>query len=136
MVTDVQLSKEMDSLSPPCRLEFNCKLFTGYAVHGVAFSRPSGIRDGDGGAGKRAKLDNHEATSASKKKGKGKVKVHRASWESKPSTKKGGKDAESAGDTSADRQLILEFELISGDNKDILHQVVQYFKNKSHKLKF
>ena len=131
---DIQLSKEMDSLSPPCRLEFGCKLFTGYAVHGVCVRGSSDIRDGDGGAGKRAKLDNREAMSASKK-GNGKAKGNKANWKSKTSTKKGGKDAESAGNES-DRQLILEFEWISGDNKDMLHQVVQYFKNKNHNLKF
>ena len=105
-------------------------------MHGASVSGPSSIGNGDGDAGKRSKLDDHGArsTSASTNKSR-KIKGHKTSWKSKTLTKKGGKYAESAGDES-DRRLFLEFEWISGDNKDILHQVVQYFKNKSHNLKF
>lgn len=122
---------EMESLSPPCQLEFNCKLFTCYAEHGVSASGSSAIGNGHGDTGKRVKLDDREAVSTSKN-GSKKAKGYKGSWKSKRSAKKYAKPA----NDESDRQLFLEFEWISGDNKDILHQVVQYFKNKTHNLKF
>ena len=62
----------------------------------------------------------------------------------KKSRKKGGAGGSSrdfaesavAGESDPERLLCIEFEWISGDDKDTLHQIFQYFRNKCQNMKF
>ena len=138
-----EITVEFESLSPPCRLEFSCKLLTRYTTpHTDSGSEThSDVHAGkaDGSTEKRARLDDSgESVPMSKKRSRktkgGRVR-HESGTKSRGLAKKEGNDAESAGGGS-EWCLFLEFEWITGDNRDILHQVVQYFKNKFQSLKF
>ena len=137
------ISLELESLSPPCRLEFKCTLRTGFPEEDVTISDDSHchVKDG-GGGGKRARgMDIGEAASGQKKekrRGKKRKKVEstkrrlvEAVTEGEERVKKAAESAE-----TEHSQLLLEFEWMCGDDRDMLHQVMQYFKNKSQNAKF
>ena len=165
-----EISREIESLSPPCQVEFQCSL--------LLTERPGGSTPGDspnkapthsqvgqvlqGGAAaavKKAKLHVHVSdedgpTSNSRsetvddggREPGSKVKARRG----KRSRKKGGDGGRSSGDFAesavvgesdpplplSEQLLCLEFEWISGDDKDVLHQILQYFRNKCQNMKF
>ena len=159
-----EISQEIESLSPPCQVEFQCSLLLtehpgGSSTAGDSPSKKTPTHSQGGAAAvKRAKLHvcvhdarNEDGTSSKPKdkmvdgsgcKPGSKVKGHKT----KRSRKKGGAGEGSrdlAGSAvvgeSADpseKLLCVEFEWISGDDKDMLHQIVQYFKNKCQNINF
>ena len=166
-----EINQEIESLSPPCRVEFHCSLLLiehpggsstdGDSPHKTA---PTHSQVAQGGATvaataavKKAKLQCHDHVRVSDKNGSpcsksGNVTVDGGSRESgskvkgrKRSRRKGGASGGRSRDSAAvvgggldspEQLLCVEFEWISGDDKDMLHQIVQYFRNKSQNMKF
>ena len=131
---------EIESLCQPCELEFECWLLTGRPVGVTVDYHGSGTQNEDGHSpAKRTKLDDeatHTSTSGSRTATNIKPS-HKSGSKLKGRTKsrkgKGVKDAESM---AREEGLFLEFEWLSGDNRDMLHQIVQYLRNKIQDLKF
>ena len=148
-----EISQEIESLSPPCQVEFQCCLLLtehpGGSIDGDSKNNPTHSRVLQSGAVmKRAKLSNEEGHPF---KSGNKTVDHGSSCEpgskvkggrGKKSKKKGGggssrEHAESAvGELGPEQLLCVEFEWISGDDKDMLHQIVQYYRNKCQNMKF
>ena len=144
------INKEIESLCPPCELEFNCLLLTGYPVHMLAdvdsnCNVQKTIRLEKDGRGKKARMDDSKSTSASKKKKKMKksaavkdaTKFSHTSNSNQVMVARAedqGEFAESAVGGKSGPQLFLEFNWLSGEDKDLLHQIVQFLKNKSQGL--
>ena len=148
-----EINREIESLSPPCQVEFQCSLLLtelpGGSTDGDSKKNPTRFQVLQGGAaakkaklsdedGPPSKLRNKMADDSSYEPGS-KVKGHKG----KKSRKKGGAGgslreyAESAaGESGSEQLLCIEFEWISGDDKDMLHQIVQYFRNKCQNVKF
>ena len=130
------ISEELDSLCPPCELEFKCSLLTESAVHDSHYHET--FEDNpvsDFNTEKRLRLDDKKSMPVSKRKNFKALKSD-ANGQGTVTIRDSGKDAESAEGGASECQLFIEFEWTSGENKDLLHQVIQYLKNKSQTEKF
>jgi hypothetical protein len=156
-----EINQEIESLSPPCRVEFQCSvLLTEHPGGSTAGGSPnktpihSQVAQGGATAMKKAKLQCDTHVHVSDKNGScsksGNVTVGGSGREpgskvkgrsrTKRSRRKGGAGGSSrdsaALELGPEQLLYAEFEWISGDDKDMLHQIVQYFRNKSQNMKF
>ena len=138
------IHQEIESLSPPCQVEFECCLLTEHPEGNIKNPTQTHLLQGvkkaklcDEGCGpSKMKSGAAIGTNVSSREPGSKVKGRRAT----KLRSKGGASlrdcAESASGEPGPEQLLIEFEWISGDNKDMLHQIVQYFRNKCQNIKF
>ena len=171
-----EINQEIESLSPPCQLEFHCSLLliehpggssTGEdSPHKTALTHSQVAQGGATVAAtaavKKAKLQCHDHVHVSDKNGSPCSKSGNVSTVDgggrepgskvkgrKRSRRKGGASGGRSRDSAAavvtvvgggldspEQLLCVEFEWISGDDKDMLHQIVQYFRNKCQNMKF
>lgn len=167
-----EINQEIESLSPPCRVEFYCSVLLtehpgGSSTDGGSPNKtaPTHSQVAQGGATaavKKAKLQCHDHVHISDKNEfhskSGNVTVDGGGYEpgskvkagcsrAKRSRRKGGASGGRSRDSAAavvvggeldspEQLLCVEFEWISGDDKDMLHQIVQYFRNKCQNVKF
>ena len=141
------IHQELESLSQPCLIEFQCSLLlTGHPQGNTTDKSqknltPTQMFQG-GDAMKRARLSDEEgpaskvsnggAASSSGRRDKSKRKER--------SKKKGGASVrditESAVSESRSEQLLVELEWISGDDREMLNQILQYLRNKCQNVNF